>query len=55
MRLLLVKVLIHIIATQAVVCCGWFSSLFFYVRNLGYVVRLSGLRAYVDTCVSVVG
>jgi hypothetical protein len=34
--------------------CG-FSSLFFYARNLGYVVRLSGLRAYVDTCVSVVG
>ena len=28
---------------------GGFSSLFFYARNLGYGVRLSGLRAYVDT------
>ena len=32
-----------------------FSSLFFYARNLGYGVRLFGLRAYVGTCVSVVG
>ena len=32
-----------------------FSSLFFYARNLGYGVRLSGLRACVGTCVSVVG
>eukprot|EP00985_Skeletonema_marinoi_P025875 scaffold19439_cov145-Skeletonema_marinoi.AAC.2 len=30
-------------------------SLFFYARNLGYGVRLSGLCAYVDTCVSIVG
>jgi len=30
-------------------------SLFFYARNLGYGVRLSGLCAYVGTCVSIVG
>ena len=35
----------------------WDSLVYFsiYARNLGYGVRLSGLRAYVDTCVSVVG
>ena len=31
---------------------GGVLSLFFYARNLSYGVRLSGLCAYVDTCVS---